>query len=134
MKAILRFSLAALLLISCTDKHLDKKTFTRNDITVSWYRISRITTIHDYVDVERFGHVKNIMEANTDGIYDILIIKDTIVIQITPGLVIYKLAAKTLNCYIKIDTSITTYQYLKKYRPKGAEAFEEQVPSDTSVN
>jgi hypothetical protein len=130
MKILFLLLIATLVFCSC-DKHLDVKTFKSNDISVKWYRISRITTLHDYVDIERWGHTKNILEANEDGIYDILIKADTVIILTTANLVIYELSAKTLNCYIKHDTSITTYQYLKKYRPESAEAFNDSPKKDS---
>lgn len=72
------------------------------------------------------------MDANTGGIYSILITADTVIIQTTRELLVYELSSKTLGCIIKQDTSITTYQYLKKHMPEGAEAFRVQAGSDTS--
>jgi hypothetical protein len=108
---------------SCKDKPLDPKTFNSRDIKATWYKISRITTTHDYVDVERWGKKTKIMEANTGGIYDVQIKGDTIIIQTTRELLVYDLVAKTLGCIIKHDTSITTYNYLRKYQPEGADSF-----------
>lgn len=134
MKNIYLLTIVASLLASCEDKHLDVKTFSSRDIKVNWYNISRITTVHDYIDIERWGHEKNVMEANTGGIYDILIKGDTIIIQTTRDLIVYDLSIKTLGCNIKQDSSITTYQYLKKYMPASAEAFKNQTVPDTSQN
>ena len=101
-------------LISCSsifaDKHLDEKVFKSGDITVKWYRISEITTIHDFVDIERWGWTKRVAEANTNGICNIQITGDTVTIQGKPDLWIYELAAKTANCTIRVDTSINTCQ------------------------
>src|SRR4051812_26701046 len=69
-------------LTSCSsmtaDKRLNEKTFKAGNITVKWYQISEISSIHVFVDIERWGWTKTIMKANTDGIYDILINGDTI--------------------------------------------------------
>jgi len=133
MKNNIVILLAVLSTTSC-DKHLDNKTFHNKDIIVNWYRISTITTIHDYVDIQRWGYTKNIMEANTDGLYDIQIKGDTVILQVTPSLTIYDLNAKTLGCQIKLDTSISLYKYLKKYVPESAEAFKNQADSSSSEN
>jgi hypothetical protein len=77
--------------------------------------VSEISTIHDFVDIERWGWTKNVMEANTGGIYDILINDDTVTIQARNDLLIYELASKTLNCHIKIDTTIAWSKYSKKF-------------------
>ena len=74
MKSLLGILLLTLL-ISCSavvgDKHLDENIYTSGDIKVKWYRISEITSVHDFIDVERWGWTKTIMKANTDGIHDI---------------------------------------------------------------
>ena len=134
MKSLLQPFLS-LTLISCSaitaDKHLDEKTFKGGDIIVKWYHISRITTVHDYVDIERWGRTKNIMEANTDGIYDILIKGDTVTVQTTKDLLVYDLTAKALNCHIKLDTSITICRYMKKHVPENAKYYCDEVISDS---
>jgi hypothetical protein len=104
--AILFFSV--ILLTACSGgyfgrKKLGEKIFTSHDITVSWYRVSEITTMHDFVDITRWGHTKNIMEANPNGIYNIVISADTVIIQATRDLLVYDLAARTLQCFIKLD-------------------------------
>jgi hypothetical protein len=122
MKILIHF-LLLITLTSCSsigDKHLDEKTFESGDIKVKWYRISNITNIHDFVDIQRWGWTKTIMEANTGGIHDILIQGDTVIIQTTPNLLIYELTARTLNCHIRLDTTITISQYMKKHVPENA--------------
>lgn len=113
MKFLLHL-VVSLVLLSCSavtaDKHLNERTFKTGDITVKWYQISEITSIHDFVDIERFGWTKTIMKANTDGICNILINGDTVIIQAQKNSLIYDLTAKTLNCYVQLDTSITTCQ------------------------
>ena len=125
MKILIILGSYIFLFTSCQDqaKKLDEKKISANDIIISWYRISAITTIHDFVDITRWGHTKNIMKANTDGIYEILIKGDTVIIRTTQDLLVYELAAKTLNCYIQQDSSVSTYDYLLKYNPASAPAF-----------
>jgi hypothetical protein len=117
MKNIYQLVFITFLLTSCEGKRLDLKTFSSGDIKVNWYRVSTITTIHDYVDIKRRGYEKNVMKANTGGIYSISIKGDTITIQTTRELLVYELVAKTLGCTIKQDTSISTFEYFKKYMP-----------------
>jgi hypothetical protein len=108
--------------ISC-DKHLDEKVFKSKDITVKWYRVSGISSGHDYIDLERWGYTDNIMKANTGGIYDVKISGDTIIIKALREIGIYDLAAKKNECYIKLDTTITKYDYMKKYQPENAKYY-----------
>jgi hypothetical protein len=133
MKSVLLI-LALAFLPSCSrifDKHLEEKTFKNGDITVKWYRISEITSSHDFVDIERWGWTKTIMKANTDGIYDILITGDTITIQTMNDLLVYDLTAKTLNCHIKLDTTVTMCDYMKKHVPENAKYHCDEFVSDS---
>jgi|GEM_PF-1921505 len=134
MKFIVPF-LFILTLTACStisaDKHLDEKVFKAGDITVKWYRISEITSAHDFIDIERWGWTKTIMKANTGGIYAVLIKGDTITIQTTPKLLIYDLTAKTLNCDIKHDTTITLCQYMKKHVPENAKYHCEDIAANS---
>ena len=123
MKTHLPLLLLIFLLSACEDKHLDNKMFTSKDITVDWYKISSISTIHDYIDIKRWGYTKNILQSNTDGIYDVKINGDTITIQVLNDCLVYDLVAKTLNCYIKLDSSISYYQYYKKFKPENAKYY-----------
>ncbi|AWA30967.1 hypothetical protein HYN48_13255 [Flavobacterium magnum] len=106
------------------EKHLDEKVYKNGDITLKVYKISRISTVHDYIDLERWGYCKNIYEANTGGIYNIILKKDMVIIQ-TYKAGIYELAAKTLETEIKIDSSITTYRYMKKFQPQNAKYYKQ---------
>lgn len=108
--------------ISC-DKHLNEKIFKSNDTTVKWYRVSTITSGHDYIDLERLGKTYNIIKANPNSIYDVEISGDTIIIKSLPEIVIYDLVAKKNNCYIKLDTTITKYEYMKKYQPENSKYY-----------
>jgi hypothetical protein len=134
MKSFLGILLIALL-TSCSvivgDKHFDEKLYTSGDIKVRWYRISEITTIHDFIHIERWGWTKTIMKANTGGIHDILIKGDTITIQAMPDLLVYDLTSKTLNCNIRLDTTITMCEYMKKHIPENAKYHCADTPADS---
>ena len=121
-KIIIIFTLT---LISC-DEHLNEKIYKSKDITVKWYKVSTISTVHDYIDLERWGYSNNIMNANTGGIYDIKISGDTIIIRTLPSLLIYDLVAKKNECYIKLDTTVTIYEYMKKFQPQNAKYYIEK--------
>src|SRR5271169_4540142 len=104
MKSLLRL-LILFQLGSCTFKHLHEKTFTSGDITATWYEISDITNVHDFVDLQRWGWTRTIVKTNTGDIQNILIDLDTVVIQVGRRAAIDELMAKTLGCYIRIDSS-----------------------------
>jgi len=53
-------------------------------------------------------------------IYDIVITGDTITIKTTPRISLRYLASKKNGCIIKLDSTITTYEYMKKYYPEKA--------------
>jgi hypothetical protein len=118
------------LLVSCSniiaEKHLDERTFTNGDIKVIWYRISEISTIHDFVNIERKGRTITIMKANTGGIHDILIRNDTVTIQTMPDLLVYDLKEIGFDYHIILDTSITICQYMKKHVPENAKYYCDQ--------
>jgi hypothetical protein len=120
--------------ISC-DVHIDEKTYQSKDITVKWYKVSTITSGHDFIDLERWGYTDNIMKANIGGIYDVKIIGDTILIKTLPHIGIYDLVAKKNECYIKLDSTVTTYEYMKKFAPENAKYFksEDTLPSSENV-
>jgi hypothetical protein len=128
---LLIFTLVSIVFTSC-DKHLDIRTFKSKDITINWYRISTITTIHDYVDLERWGHTENILKANTNDLYDILIDGDTIMIQTLPSILIYDLATIKLGCIVKLDSSISKCQYMKKHVPENAKYYCDTIEYKTS--
>jgi len=54
MKVFLTIILS-LTLFSCYEKHLNEKIFRGKDFTVKWYKISTITTLDHYIDIERWG-------------------------------------------------------------------------------
>ena len=62
-KIVLTFCL--IMFISC-DKHLDEKVLKSKDITIKWYRKSEITSVHEFIDLERWGYTDNILEANSE--------------------------------------------------------------------
>jgi hypothetical protein len=122
MKVFLTIILC-LTLFSCYDKHDDEKVFKGKDFTVKWYQVSTISTVTDYIDIERWGFTSNIMSANPYAIYDIAITGDTVVIKTIPRVTIYDLAAKKHGCIIKLDSTITNDEYMKKYQSNSAQYY-----------
>jgi hypothetical protein len=95
------------LIDSCTNRtHLREKVIENNGITVRWYQISSITTIHEFVDIQRDGWTHNIMEANDAVIENVVINRDTVIIKATPGRPIYSLSSYVQRTYIRLDTSM----------------------------
>lgn len=123
MKSYKMFLILILTICISCEKHLDEKVFKLKDITVKWYRVSEISSVHDFIDLERWNHTNTIMKANTGGIYDVKILGDTIIIKVLPETHIYDLVAKQNECYIKLDTSVTKYEYMKKYQPENAKHY-----------
>jgi|GEM_PF-5644223 len=93
------------LLVSCIRTHLQEKVFKNNGITVQVYKISEITSVHAFVDMQRDGWTHNIMEANDDVIENVLISGDTVIIKVTPGRPIYSLSAYVQRTYVRLDSS-----------------------------
>ena len=122
--------LLPLLLTSC-DKHLREKTFTNGDITVHWYEISTITTINHYIDISRNGDTKNIMRSEPYSIYDIIIKGDSVIIKTTPNLLLYSLAKREQGYTIALDSTVTTYDYMKKYQPENAQYYANDTLSNS---
>jgi len=118
MKIIVLLSLLFSLFTSCSDKRLDLKTYNAGDITVSWYHISEISTVHDFIEIERRGHKKNVMRANTGGIHNVLIHGDTVIIQTIPQLKVYELVTRAFDCVIIQDSSIFIEEYGRKLNSK----------------
>ncbi|MBY8961487.1 hypothetical protein KJK34_01860 [Flavobacterium sp. D11R37] len=108
-----------LMFVSC-DKHLNEKVFEGKNVKVRWYRISRITSVHEYVDLEIRHKTYNLLESNSEGVYDIIVKGDTIIIQVVNDLLIYELSAIANGNIIILDSSITSCQYQKKFFPEFA--------------
>jgi len=94
-------------LITPERKKLDEKVISSGDISISWYKVSTISSIHEYVDLSRWKRTKNILETN-GGVREIQIKGDTIIIKTTPTIHLYEFVSKTLGCTIIQDTSKTS--------------------------
>jgi len=105
-------------------KRLDEKVISKGEITLRFYRISGFSNAHDFIDLERNGYCENIYKANSSGVYNISIHGDTIIIQTYKAL-IYNLVSKTLNTEVILDSTITTYQYMKKFQPENAKYYQQ---------
>ena len=73
--------LSSLLVLSSCDKKLDERIVRGTDIEISWYRISTITTIRQYVDVTRDSDTEQLIKADDGSIEFIYIQNDTIFIR-----------------------------------------------------
>ena len=80
MKNFLLYLLILISLYSC-DKKLDEKIIKGKNVEISWYRISTITSVHEYVDVSQKSKTKQIIYANAGSIDFIDIYNDTIFIK-----------------------------------------------------
>jgi hypothetical protein len=92
--------LTAITLTSCDNqlgsKKLDLKTLENDEILVENYRISEITTIHQFIDItnKRWGKVERVLEANDGSVDSVFIRQDTLFLQKTSNQpVIYDLAS-----------------------------------------
>jgi hypothetical protein len=92
--------LTHVILISCDNpagrKKLNLTTIENEEILIEKYRISEITTIHQFVDItnKRWNKVERILEANDGSVDSIFIRQDTLYLQKTSKQpVIYDLAS-----------------------------------------
>ena len=88
-----------------------------DNIEVSWYQDSEITSVHDIVEAHNGSSSLIVIEAATGavGIAEILIKHDTILIKSMP-LYLYKKLDQAFEYKIKLDTSITYEYWLQKDR------------------
>lgn len=92
--------LALFILISCDNplgrKKLNLVTIENDEILVEKYRISEITTIHQFIDItnKRWSKMERILEANEGSIDSVFIKQDTLFLQKTSSEpIIYDLAS-----------------------------------------
>ena len=77
-------------------KKLDLIKVENEEVLVEKYRISEITTIHQFIDItnKRWSKTERIMEANDDSIDNVFIRQDTLFLQKTSSKpMIYDLAS-----------------------------------------
>lgn len=92
-------------LISCADKKLFEKKYTFDDIEVTQYAISLITSIHDHLDVTKDGETEErILKVNSGNIDSVFLVKDTLVIKTTRNPVVYEKKERAFNYFIKLDS------------------------------
>ena len=99
---------------------------------MKWDRYYTFETEHDLIDIQRWGYTKKIYESNTGSLYDVLIKNDTVIIQ-SKSDQLYELSAFVLNCYIKVDSTITISQYMKKHQPENVQYYCDEPKVDTST-
>lgn len=108
------------LVTSCNDKRLDEKVIKANNTEVKWYKISLITSTHDFVEVCQNGSAIEILKTNTGEIVDISVKKDTIYIKSYRPILKYNFIEKAFNYHIKFDTTATYNDWLNVYQPEFA--------------
>jgi hypothetical protein len=106
------FILLQFCFISC-DKRLKEFTVKTNDIEVTKYEISQITTAHDFIEVRKDNSAMTVAETNAYGFADIIIRQDTIIIQYLPT-VFYRIVDNAFGYKIKIDTTISVDYWRQK--------------------
>ena len=92
--------LTLFILSSCNNllgrKKLDLEVIENEDILIEKYRISEITTIHQFIDItnKRWNKTERILESNDGSIESVFIKKDTIFLQkLKSEPIIYDLAS-----------------------------------------
>jgi hypothetical protein len=125
---LIGFSL--LLLTACDPfelKPLDVKTVKGGNITVRWYQTSSISSVHNHVEIDKNGEWVKVMEADGNGyrIHDVLLNKDTVVIQAYKDMLVYQLTTEYWGTHVRLDTSISLHQYMKKFKPENAKYYTE---------
>jgi hypothetical protein len=111
------------LLSSCNPfalKPLDVRTVKKGNIVARWFFTSDITTIHNHVEIETRRGWEQVMETDGNGykIYDVLIDKDTVIVQACEGTLLYQMESYYWGTYVRFDTSISEYQYDQKFRKR----------------
>lgn len=94
-----------LIFITSCDRKLDLETvFENRDVRVERYRISEITSCHDFVDItnKRWNKTERIYESNSETIRYILIRNDSIIIKVWSKFA-YDLAAIKFGYKIILD-------------------------------
>jgi hypothetical protein len=97
-------------------KPLDVHTVKKGDLIARWFYTSSITTVHNHVEIKTKKGWEQILETDgNDHIYDVLINKDTVVIQAREGIGVYQLESVYWGTYVRLDTSISDFQYRNKF-------------------
>ena len=96
-------------------KPLDIHTVKKNSIVARWFVTSSITSIHNHVEILSRSGWEQVMESDEEKIYDVLINRDTVIIQARQCINLYQLQSYFWGTYVRIDTSISDYQYHQKF-------------------
>jgi hypothetical protein len=100
-KTIIIFTFLTFFILTSCDNPIDRKkldltTIENEEILIEKYRISEITTIHQFIDItnKRWNKMERILEANDGSVDSIFIRQDTLWLQKTSKQpVIYDLAS-----------------------------------------
>ena len=98
--------------VSC-ESRLDKFTVENDDIEVTKYTISEITTMHDFVEVVKGDSAITVLETEAQDFANIVISGDTIIIESLP-MNPYEFVDYAFGYRIKLDTGISYEYWLQK--------------------
>ena len=103
---------------------LDVKTVKNDHIKVRWFKTSDISTMHECVEMKiNFAWVKLLKTCGDGSIYNVLINKDTVIVEILKDSEIHEITPKYKGIFLRVDSSITLYQYMQKFSPENAENY-----------
>jgi hypothetical protein len=109
-------------------KPLDLKTVKSGRITARWFHTSDITTVHNHVEINTNRGWIQVLEGdgNAYKIYDVLINKDTVIIQTYKDMFLYELTSNYSGIHVKVDSSISLFTYMKRFQPENAKYYEDR--------
>lgn len=90
--------------LGCTKK-IDLEVIENEEIKIEFYKISEITTIHDFVDItnKRWDKTERLCEANAGSINNIYITGDSIILKTSVTAFMYDLAAIKFGYKIVVE-------------------------------
>lgn len=128
MKRTLPLYLILLFLPSCDPfalKPLDIQTVSKGARTARWFNTSSITTVHNHVEVKTKKGWVQVLETdgNVRRIYDVSIDRDTIVVKLVQGTLIYQLETIYWDYYVRLDSSVSEFEYDNKFHPRDKKGY-----------
>jgi hypothetical protein len=101
-------------------KPLDIQTVKNGDIVAQWFMTSSISSVHNHVGIKTPKGWEQVLETDGNGykIYDVLIDKDTVIVQLCEGTHVYEMESYFWGTYVRVDSSISEYQYHQKFSQK----------------
>jgi hypothetical protein len=111
--------LLLLVFTCCGNSKLDLKTVRNNDLTVSWYRESYVSSTKVFVSAETSNTEEIILDCQDGVITAVSIVQDTIKIKLYGGKKdIYAQLPSVDKFHVKIDSSVTYQEWNRYYHPE----------------